>query len=464
MRGRLVVMLGLTFLLFSTGATATPFLYVTDWYPSGPALDNRVTIVDLQDYAVKGSVTVPSPYGISITPDGTKAYTANWQNTTCSAISISLTSNTLIETMKGVAGHAQHIAITPDGTRAFVATDSGISVIETATNSISNWITTLQGVPYTLPGVSYVTLSPDGNWLFATYDFYNTYGGSIAKIDTATGEIQAYFQYTAQLTSEVVNPDGTRLYVSSQSDNRIYIFSTATLERVDYVEAAHGLRMLLSKDGTRLYVTNNIWTPLEGDPVPLNLLQIINTGANSVIKEIPITKPVGLALTPDEGRLLVSCASGVAVVDLATQEIVYLGGFTQPKEIAVYGAVETPVLQVAIDIKPGSSVNQIKLKDEGKVPVAILGDPAFDVTTVDRGTVEFAGAPPLSIGGLPEDLNGDGLLDLVLHFATQDLRLQPGDTQACLSGKTWSDQAFKGCDIVRVIELKAKKAYKQGKK
>jgi YVTN family beta-propeller protein len=227
------------------------------------------------------------------------------------------------------------------------------------------------------------------------------------------------------------------------------------LDSVGYIPGAYGKRMLLSKDGTRLYVTNDT----------LNLLQIIDTGTNSVIGSIPVNGPVGLALTPDEDRLLVSCDSGVAVVDLATQSITkYLGGFTQPKEIAIYGAAEAPALQVTIDIKPGSSVNPIQLKSKGKVPVAILGDPAFDVTTVDRGTVMFVGASPLSTGGLPEDVNGDGLLDLVLHFETQDLQLQPGDTQACLSGKTSSGEAFAGCDTIRVIELKAKKAYKQGKK
>jgi hypothetical protein len=107
---------------------------------------------------------------------------------------------------------------------------------------------------------------------------------------------------------------------------------------------------------------------------------------------------------------------------------------------------------VNIDIKPGSFPNSINLRSKGKVPVAILSSPIFDATTVDRSTVVFAGASPLPIGKSPEDVNSDGLLDVVLHFETKDLDLQPGDTEACLGGKTLNGQEFEGCDSVRIVK------------
>ncbi|MCX5885360.1 MAG: DUF1566 domain-containing protein [Proteobacteria bacterium] len=110
------------------------------------------------------------------------------------------------------------------------------------------------------------------------------------------------------------------------------------------------------------------------------------------------------------------------------------------------------ILNVDIDIKPGGFPNSINLKSKGNVPVAILSSPTFDASTVDRGTVEFAGAPALSIGGWPEDVNSDGLMDLVLHFSTQSLNLTSGDTEACLTGKTLSGQEFKGCDSVNIVK------------
>jgi hypothetical protein len=109
---------------------------------------------------------------------------------------------------------------------------------------------------------------------------------------------------------------------------------------------------------------------------------------------------------------------------------------------------------VEIDIKPGSFPNSINLKSKGNVPVAIFSGPTFDATTVDRSTVTFAGASPLLIGESPEDINGDGLLDIVLHFNIQDLNLQPGDTEASLTGRTFDGQEFEAWDSVRIIGSK----------
>lgn len=110
------------------------------------------------------------------------------------------------------------------------------------------------------------------------------------------------------------------------------------------------------------------------------------------------------------------------------------------------------IAEVAIDIKPGSFSNSINLKSKGNVRVAILTDSTFDATTVDQSTVVFAGASPLQIGQMPKDVNSDGLLDVSLLFKTQDLNLQPGDTEACLSGKTFSGQQFEGRDGVCIVK------------
>lgn len=109
------------------------------------------------------------------------------------------------------------------------------------------------------------------------------------------------------------------------------------------------------------------------------------------------------------------------------------------------------VLEISIDIKPGSDTNPINLKSQGKVPVAILGSPDFDVADVDAATVVFAGSA-LCVSESVEDVNDDSVPDLVLHFNTQDLTLESNNTQACLSGETFGGQGFVGCDTVRVID------------
>jgi len=109
-------------------------------------------------------------------------------------------------------------------------------------------------------------------------------------------------------------------------------------------------------------------------------------------------------------------------------------------------------ITIDIDIKPGSFPNPINLKSKGNVPVAILSSPTFDATTVDRSTVLFADTSPLPIGESPEDVNGDGLPDVILHFSTQSLNLQLSDTEACLTGKTLGGQDFEGCDSVLIVK------------
>lgn len=109
-------------------------------------------------------------------------------------------------------------------------------------------------------------------------------------------------------------------------------------------------------------------------------------------------------------------------------------------------------LVIQIDIKPGSSPNSINLRSRGNIPIVLLSSDTFNAASVDTGTVVFAGASALTIGGVPEDVNNDGLADLVLHFATQSVTLQSDDTEACLTGQTTNGQQFKGCDSVRVIK------------
>ena len=54
-----------------------------------------------------------------------------------------------------------------------------------------------------------------------------------------------------------------------------------------------------------------------------------------------------------------------------------------------------PEIPVAFDVKPGSCPNPINLKDQGVLPVAIVGTADFDVTQIDPATVKLYLNDPL---------------------------------------------------------------------
>lgn len=113
-------------------------------------------------------------------------------------------------------------------------------------------------------------------------------------------------------------------------------------------------------------------------------------------------------------------------------------------------------IQVSIDIKPGTFPNSINLGSGGTVPVAILSTSTFDATSVDPGTVTLASAPVQLKGkGMPmastEDVNADGLPDLVVHVSTEALQPSESDMSAVLAGQTLDGTPILGTDSVRVV-------------
>jgi len=113
---------------------------------------------------------------------------------------------------------------------------------------------------------------------------------------------------------------------------------------------------------------------------------------------------------------------------------------------------------IQIDIKPGCYPNYINVGSHGVVPVAILSSAEFDATEVDPGTVTLAGAS-VAIKGKgdkllthEEDVNDDGLVDLVVQVETENL--EPDEVQSgyvCLTGETYGGQAVEGCDEIVVV-------------
>jgi hypothetical protein len=121
----------------------------------------------------------------------------------------------------------------------------------------------------------------------------------------------------------------------------------------------------------------------------------------------------------------------------------------------------SPVIEVTIDIKPGSEPNSINPKSKGKIPVAILSTADFDATQeVDKESLTFGKTGDEDCLSFctksDEDVNVEGLDDVVCHFNTQDTDFEDGDTEGILKGQTVDGVPIEGRDSVRIVP-KAKK-------
>jgi len=113
---------------------------------------------------------------------------------------------------------------------------------------------------------------------------------------------------------------------------------------------------------------------------------------------------------------------------------------------------------ITIDIKPGSTPNAINLGSNGVVPVAILSTPEFDATELDPDTVFLAGSGVAVRGkgnkllASEEDVNGDGLIDLVIKVETENL--DPGtfqDGYAILQVIVDNTVIYEGSDEITIV-------------
>jgi hypothetical protein len=129
------------------------------------------------------------------------------------------------------------------------------------------------------------------------------------------------------------------------------------------------------------------------------------------------------------------------------------GGFPCIDAFVAKIAPSAVPVRVAIDIKPASSRNSINPGSNGNIPVAILTTDTFDASSVNSSTVRFGrtGKEAAPLRSSLEDIDGDGDLDLVLHFATQQTGLQCVDSSARLSGKSFDGQPLTGSDSVRTV-------------
>ena len=280
------------------GVAVTPdgaFAYVTNF------VGNSVSVIDTATNTVIATVPVGvGPNRPAITPDGTRVYVPNGTSDNVSVIDIS--TNTVIATIPMV-NDPRNVAITPDGRRAYMtntgtgggATDTGIvSVVDTDPESPSyNTVIASIGVGRLPSGIA---ITPNGAFAYVGV-FVGSYPtpARVDMIDINQNKVIGSVEVPNGYIALAITPDGTRVYVVSNSSSSVSVINTADNTVSDYISNIGQGEIAITPDGTRAYVTDGFHgvKVIDINPASSNFHKVITTiGLGYFVG------PRGIAITP----------------------------------------------------------------------------------------------------------------------------------------------------------------------
>jgi YVTN family beta-propeller protein len=183
----------------------TDFVYVAN--------GGSLTLSEIATKTNTVALTIPlnySPGALAITPDGSTLYVANYY---ASNVSVVDTATNTVTTTLSLSEGPSYLAITPDGSQVYVLcnneeSDGIIAIIDTATNQVSATTINIGGFPQSL------VFTADGNYAYEV----NDPASDVSVIDTATQSVSSTLR-TSQLHAGglALLPNGKKLYVTGDS-------------------------------------------------------------------------------------------------------------------------------------------------------------------------------------------------------------------------------------------------------
>ncbi|HXR25617.1 MAG TPA: LamG domain-containing protein [Candidatus Binataceae bacterium] len=176
-----------------------------------------------------------------------------------------------------------------------------------------------------------------------------------------------------------------------------------------------------------------------------------NTASNVTYQD---TEQVDIRIGSDQTQ-------GAFLYGFVDEVEVFNRALTAQEIAAIYNAGSAgkcKFLAVNIEIKPPATAPvPINQSSSGVIPVAILSSASFDATQVDPASVSLAGARVKMIGKSDkyscsiQDVNGDGLNDLLCQVSTAQFMIEPGDSTAELEAQTFGGQPIEGQEAITIV-------------
>lgn len=297
---------------------------------------NEVWSFDDETHEVLSKISVgQGPAIVLATPDHKQLYTANWADSTVSAIDIGTEEVTSI----AVPGRPYVIAMAPDGDRVYAGLQSNqIAVIDTATREIEEFFATTE-----LPAS--VIVSADGELLYIAglagrLSAVHASDGSAAAAGIGVGSAPAWI---------TISPDGKKIYTLNFLSDDVSIVDTEAWSVVGTVPTGAGSQAIIgnvTSDNAMLYVTNYGTGELMG----------IDAVAHEVTQTVKLDgRPVGVNLNSDASRVYVTDFGPESLAQPANSNFLLTGmfGTTDDGQVSVYDRDSGELIDDVIVVAPG---------------------------------------------------------------------------------------------------------------
>ncbi len=270
--------------------------------------EKTVSMINTATNAVVATVAVgDAPERPSLTPDEARLFVGHKDG-----LAVINTSTNQVVAELPIKPYACDVAFTGDGKRGYVIqTDGLLSVVDTTTYTV------LATIKVSNASGTRVVIRPDGKRVYVTYET------GVAVIDTATNTVIAKIQLAGENdgpTDLEISPDGTRLYASVQTEGTVRVIDTASNNVVAAIPVIFSCASIaLNRDGTRALGSNPGSYVTGSHPMTYNVLSMIDTTTKAVTGTIDVgLSPGDVVFSPDGTRAYVSrfVDNAVSVVKL----------------------------------------------------------------------------------------------------------------------------------------------------